>query len=246
MEPYTIFVAGSGLFVAGLLKGTTGLGYSSCALPFVVLAVGLHSAIALIIAPAIASNVALILRTGHIRETIVRFAWLYAAMVPGILVGVGLLINVNASLATRVLGMITLGFVFLAWIRPSLSLSHRAEGLLQVPVGFTNGLLTGLTGSQILPLLPFMLSLHLDNARFVQAVNLAVTFASLVVAIGFAAHNLMTAKLFALSLAGIVPAISGVVIGDRIRSRLPEAFFRRLVLVVLGGLGLLLISRGSS
>jgi hypothetical protein len=41
MDWSLIPMIGLGLFVAGLLKGATGLGYSSCALPFLVAAVDL-------------------------------------------------------------------------------------------------------------------------------------------------------------------------------------------------------------
>src|SRR4051812_28152182 len=43
-----------GLLVAGLIKGSTGLGYSTCALPFLVSAVGLKSAICIVTIPALA------------------------------------------------------------------------------------------------------------------------------------------------------------------------------------------------
>jgi len=46
-----LLVAAIGLLVAGLIKGTTGLGYSTCALPFLVSAVGLRSAIVIVPIP---------------------------------------------------------------------------------------------------------------------------------------------------------------------------------------------------
>ena len=58
---------------------------------------------------------------------------------------------------------------------------HGWEGrsrALRVPVGLVNGIFTGLTGSQMMPLLPYMLALRLDTNRFVQANNIAVTLAS--------------------------------------------------------------------
>src|SRR6185436_20590924 len=50
-------LAALGLFLAGVIKGTTGLGYSSCALPFLVSAIGLKPAMALVLIPAMATNV---------------------------------------------------------------------------------------------------------------------------------------------------------------------------------------------
>jgi uncharacterized membrane protein YfcA len=84
-------LAAMGLFVAGLVKGTTGLGYSTCTLPFLVAAIGLKAAIVIVPIPAMAANIGLLLGAGHIRETIHRFWKFYAATVPGIFFGTMLL-----------------------------------------------------------------------------------------------------------------------------------------------------------
>jgi hypothetical protein len=55
-----IVLATIGLLVAGLVKGATGLGYSTCALPFLVSAVGLKSAIVIVPIPALAANLGLL------------------------------------------------------------------------------------------------------------------------------------------------------------------------------------------
>src|SRR5215468_2926784 len=64
-----LLLAAFGLLVAGLIKGTTGLGYSTCALPFLVSAVGLRSAIVIVPIPALAANLGLLFGAGNVRET---------------------------------------------------------------------------------------------------------------------------------------------------------------------------------
>jgi hypothetical protein len=241
MDWSLIPLIGLGLFTAGLLKGTTGLGYSSCALPFLVAATDLKTAIVLVLAPAMASNLALIWTAGHFRETLVRFRLLYLALVPGIACGIGMLIWVDQVLATRILGLLTILYALFALVQPQLSLSPRLELALQLPVGLVNGVFTGLTGSQIMPLLPYMLSLRLDADRFVQAVNVSVALASLVMAFGLALAGLMSPLLAAFSVLGIVPAILGVSLGNVIRRYLPSAVFRTFVLLVLAVTGLSLV-----
>jgi hypothetical protein len=44
MDVNLIVVAVSGFFFAGIIKGATGIGYSSCALPFLVASLGLKEA----------------------------------------------------------------------------------------------------------------------------------------------------------------------------------------------------------
>lgn len=240
MDPEALAVAGAGLFLAGVLKGVTGLGYSTCALPFLAIAVGLERAIALVIVPAIASNFALTVFGGAAIETVKRFRWLYLSLAPGIVAGVGLLVILEAALASRILGLATLAYVAIAATGPERHLPHRMEIYLQAPAGFATGLLTGLTGSQILPLLPFFLALRLAPDRFVQAVNIAVLLASPVLAASLFAGGFLTRDLAILSFAGLIPALAGLAIGGVLRGFLPVRVFRCLVLVVLTVLGTLL------
>ena len=115
--------------------------------------------------------------------------------------------------------------------------------VLLIPVGALNGVLAGLTGSQVIPLVPFMLALDLDPAKAVQAINIGVLLASAVLAIGLIAAGIMTPALLHLSVLAIVPALLGVGLGSGIRRKLPAARFRDAVLIVIGGSGLLMMLR---
>jgi uncharacterized membrane protein YfcA len=232
-----------GLLLAGVVKGATGLGYASCALPFLVTGLGLKPAMAIVLVPAMATNVAVALTTGHLRETVARFRPLYIAMIPGIAVGLGLLVWIDQKLAVRTLGIVVVGYVAWTVLRPHLELTTDTAARLQLPVGFLNGVLTGLTGSQVMPLFPYMMSLSLDPSRLVQAINLAVLVCSLILGVGLLAAGIMTPLLLGLSLLAILPALSGVEIGTRLRHHIPADRFRTVVLSVLLIAGLSMIVR---
>jgi uncharacterized protein len=232
-EGASLALASLGFFLAGIIKGTTGLGYSSCALPFLVAAVGLKTAIVVLVIPAMLSNVVVMFNTGHFLETVRRFWPLYAATLPGIVVGVAMLVWIDQRLATRTLGVLTIIYALLALLRPNLALAGHLERPLQIPVGVLNGFFTGLTGSQMLPLLPYMLALRLDPDRLVQANNIAVTLASAFLASALLASGLMTWPILGVSAAAVIPALVGVQLGSRARRHIPVAIFRTLVLVLL-------------
>ncbi len=243
MDWSLLWLAGLGLFLAGVVKGATGLGYSSCALPFLVSALGLKPAMALILVPAMATNVTVAFAAGHFVETVRRFANLYIAMLPGIAVGVCLLVWIAQAVAVRTLGIIVILYALMTLVRPQLLMSHVAERVLQIPTGFANGVLTGLTGSQVMPLFPYMMSLNLDPNRMVQAINLAVSIASVFLAVGLFSAGIMTPGLMGASVLAILPALAGVKIGSRIRTHIPASQFRSVVLYVLLATGLLLLVR---
>jgi uncharacterized protein len=240
---WTIPLAGFGFLLAGVVKGATGLGYSSCALPFLVSAMGLKTAITVLVVPAMLSNLLVMFNTGHFRETMLRFWPLYAATPPGIAMGIFALVWIDQGVATRTLGVLTVLYAVLALARPKLSLARSLERPLQIPVGVLNGFFTGLTGSQMMPLLPYMLALRLDPNRLVQANNVAVTLASGFLTVGLVTAGLMTWPTAALSGLAAVPALGGVQLGTWARGHIPVASFRVIVLSLLVSMGFLLAAR---
>ena len=147
------------------------------------------------------------------------------------------------DVAASVLGLVIIVYCAFAFWQPALRLTERQERAMQIPVGLLNGLINGFTGSQIIPLVPFMLSLRLDAERFVQAVNIGFTLSSLVMVFGLGRVGLLNQSTFLISVAGIIPAILGSWLGGILRRHLPEARFRLLVLSVLMVLGAILVSR---
>ena len=243
MDVNFIVVAVCGLFFAGIIKGATGIGYSSCALPFLVTSLGLKEAVVLVVAPAMASNIAVLCTTGSLTLSLKKFWRLYMATLPGILCGVFLLLWTGNGIPTQVLGIIICAYVMIALLRPALALSPEMGRAAQIPVGFSNGLLTGFTGSQVLPLMPYMLALNLDTALFVQAVNIAVVIASAFLAAGLWLAGLMSMPDLGLSVLAIAPALLGVQLGNWARRHIPSSHFKPIVLTVLLLIGFSLAMR---
>ena len=243
LEPSALLLATLGLFLAGIVKGATGLGYASCALPFLAVSIGLKPAMALVIVPAMATNVSLAVSTGHLRETLTRFKPLYLAMLPGIVLGVHLLTVVSAANALQLLGLVVMVYVAIAIAKPQLSLPAQLQLVLQVPTGFLNGVMTGLTGAQVMPLFPYMMALNLDAGRTLQAINIAVLIGSAILGAGLFAAGIMTLPLLGLSVLAAAPALFGVALGEAARHRIPLQAFRRLSLMTLFLMGGLMLAR---
>ena len=233
MDVNLVVVAVSGLFFAGILKGATGIGYSSCALPFLVASLGLKEAIVLVVVPAMASNVAVLFTTGSLGRSFRKFWPLYLSTLPGILCGILLLTWADKRVPTQVLGVIICAYAIQALLRPAFSLSPKAARSAQLPVGFANGVLTGFTGSQVMPLMPYMLALNLEPALFVQAVNVAVVIASVFLGFGLWIAGLMSAPELSLSILATAPALLGVHLGNWARRHIPASQFKSIVLGVL-------------
>ena len=235
-------VAGAFLFAA-LVKGVTGLGFSTTALPFLVYALGIKEALPLLIIPSITSNLIVMRDAGQFRPTALRFRWLYLAVAPGIVSGLWLLNWLDPMASSAVLGIALILYCMIAWLQPDFRLGRRVARTLEIPVGFATGLINGLTGSQVMPVLPFLLSLQLERNRFIQAINISFTLSSLVMAIGLWKLGLMTLQSVEVSLLGLVAVFIGVRFGSHVRHWLSPVAFRSAVLIILTALGVGLIVR---
>lgn len=238
-----IIVAVLAYLVAGLVKGTTGLGFSTACLPILVMAVGLKEALPLVIVPSILSNVTVMRDAGHFRETVKRFWLLYCALIPGIVAGLALLNAIDGVSAAAVLGGVLCVYSAYALMGRQGHLPDAWERPLAAPTGFLTGMVNGVTGTQVIPLLPYMLARPLDPNRLVQSINCSFTLSSLAMAAGLSTLSLFSLPQLALSVAGVIPALLGVKMGTVMRRRLDPSLFRTLVLLVLLALGLSLIWR---
>lgn len=228
-----LLLAALGLLSAGLVKGITGIGYATCAMPLLALAVGVEKALALVVVPSLVSNAAVLTGARSVMPALQRFGLLYLAILPGIAGGTLLLASIDKQVAGQGLALMTLAYVALAVAKPELSLEPRYERPLAVPAGFVNGVLTGLTGSQILPLVPYMLALRLDPEEQALAINLAVMIASTALGLALLATGIVTPELLALSAVFSVLAIAATWTGCWCRRWLSVHAVRQLTLAVL-------------
>ena len=239
----SIIVIVTGLLLAGVVKGATGLGYASCALPFLVYAVGLKTAIPFVLVPAMATNIAVALGNGHLMITLRGFAPLYLAMLPGISVGVWLLGTDDTKLAVIKLGDTIIVYSVFSLIRPHVMLPQTLVGALQIPVGLANGVLTGLTGSQVMPMVPYFLASSLEPKHMVQAINIGVTIASAVLLFGLLISGLAPREVLIASILAIAPALVGVELGQRLQPYIRAEALRTAILIILTAAGAGLILR---
>lgn len=240
-DPFHLFLACAGLLIAGLVKGAAGMGFSTTALPLLVLVLGVETAMPLVILPSLSSNVFVMVEAGEFRAMVRRFWLLLVCLLPGLVLGLWCLAVVDRTLAAAALGLVLIIYGLYALTQPAIRLPAGLEKPLQAPVGLMNGFVNGLTGSQIFPLPSYLLMLDLKPNQFTQTNNIAFTLSSLVMLAGLTQIGFMTPAIFLLSICGIVPTYLGVRLGSRLRARLDVEAFRKMVVIVLMALGLVLV-----
>jgi len=227
--------------VAASIKGLTGIGFSTSCLPIMALRLDLKVAIPLVIIPSIVSNIVVMLQAGRFREALRRFWPMYVSSIPGLLIGLSILVAINTSLAKAILGFVLIAYAIWALSNKSFLLSERGERNLKVPAGLCTGFINGLTGSQVMPSLPYLLSLNLHKNDFVQAINISFTLSSLIMLVGMNRLGHLPPSTFMLAVGGLIPVLTTVYLAGRLQKRLTGESHRNLVLGFLLTMGVILI-----
>ena len=182
-------------------------------------------------------------QAGHFREAVKRFWPLYVSSIPGLLIGLTILIAINIDVAKAILGLVLITYAFWALSNKTFSLSGEWERKLKIPAGFCTGFVNGLTGSQVMPALPYFLSLNLNKNAFVQAINISFTLSSLIMLFGMNRLGYLSPNTFLVAVLGLVPVLMTVYLAGKLQHRLTGALHRRLVLIFLLIMGLVLLAR---
>lgn len=227
---------------AATAKGVTGLGFSTTCLPILALLVGLKDALPLVVIPSIYSNLFVMRQAGRFGETLRRFWPMLLALIPGLALGLWTLAYIDGQLAGAILGVMMLLWCAFSFAKPELSIGAHWERPLAPLSGFITGTINGVTGSQVMPMVPFMMMLRLERNLFLQAVNCSFTLSSLVMALGLAKLGLFLWEDVLISAIGMCFVTLGVFLGATIRRRLSETLFRQGILVMLSLMGLALIA----
>jgi len=233
----TAVVVAATFFLAGAVKGVIGLGLPTVSLAILTVALGLPEAMALLLVPSFATNLWQALAGPH-GWSVLRRLWPFLVMaVATVWLGAGALTRVDLSLLSALLGalLVTYAAISLAGFR--VAVSPRQEIWAGPVFGALNGVLTGMTGSFVVPGVMYLQALGLSRDMLIQAMGVLFTVSTLALAAGLHGNGLLTVELGSLSVAALVPAILGMVLGQRIRSGLSEVLFRRVFfagLLILG------------
>jgi uncharacterized protein len=242
-SPSQLATIAAAYFIAALVKGVTGLGYSSTCLPILTLAFGLKEALPMVLIPSVASNLVVMVGTGGFLTSAQRFWPMLVSAAISVFAGLWALTRLGGVRAAAVLGVLLLLYVGFALTNARFRLNEARTRRFEPAIGAATGFINGLTGSQVMPLTPYLLSLDMTRERFLQATNQSFTLSSAAMFVGLGAAGLMTVHVMVVSACGIVLVALGVRIGQRISHHLAPQAFRTAVLIVLAALGLGLILR---
>lgn len=227
-EPLTMTAIAGTFLLAGTVKGVIGLGLPTVSLGLLTAALDLTSAMALLIVPSFVTNVWQAMIGGNGRELLQRL-WPFLLMATvTVWVGATALTRVDLSLLSALLGALLVTYAMLSLTGIRLAIPARREVWAAALFGTANGILTGMTGSFVVPGVMFLQAIGLPRDMLVQAMGMLFTASTIALALALQGNSLLTTELGLVSTAAVIPAALGMVAGQRIRHRLSEKRFRQI------------------
>lgn len=236
VEPLTLTAI---FMLAGLVKGVTGLGLPTVGVGLLGLMVSPAEAAALVVVPALVTNVWQTL-AGPALWRLCRRLWpLLAGICVGTWIGGRLLGAADSPYATPALGAILVLYALIGLCapRPPRLPDRLAAGIGSL-AGIATGMVTAATGVFVIPAVPYLQALGLERRELIQALGLSFTLSTVTLAALLTGTGTLDGELAWWSLMALAPALLGQVMGGRLADALRPEIFRRAffgALLLLGG-----------
>jgi hypothetical protein len=238
-EPLLVLIAAAFL-LAGFVKGVIGLGLPTVSMGLLAVAMQPSRAIAIVIVPAIITNIWQTFAGPYLRDIIRRLWPLMAGTVVGIWLNAGMLTGPYARYGTIVLGVLLVVYAVTGLSKLSFSVARRDEKWIGGIVGLVTGAVSAASGVPVIPSMPFMQAIGMEKDELVQALGVFFTVATVALAFTVAGAGLLTPATALPSGVAMAAAFIGMFIGQAVRSRMQPESFRRWFLIAMVFLGLYL------
>lgn len=215
--------------IAGMIKGTIGLGLPAVSMALLTLLMSPFQAATLLIIPSLVTNIWQLFAEGHVLRLIRRFWSLLLGIIVGTIWSVFPTLGQGKFQSEILLGgMLALYGAYGLFAKNMPNLAPHEKWLSPI-IGYLGGALTVATGVIVIPVVPFLQSLHLKRDDLVQSLGLAFTVSTVCLAIYLYLNPVDQMNIdWKTSLIALIPALIGMWFGTKIRYRIPEQKFRKL------------------
>ena len=222
-----------GLGVAGLVKGGTGMGLPLVATPILAGAFGPKAAVVIVTIPILAANSMLLVQGWRRLDVLRRIVPIVGASAIGTAIGVNLL----ALLDQRTFAILISIMVAVFLLRGDRLIGDdpgaRRARILGPVVGFIGGVLQGTTSIASPIIGSFFHARKMDRHDYVVVLAAIFELNAIIQVVGYALLGLYTPVILAIGLLGLVPTLLALMAGIYFRTRLDQARFRQLIVVLL-------------
>lgn len=240
-DSITLITICASFLAAGLVKGVIGFGLPIVSVALLTVFVGLQNALALLLIPALCTNIWQGSVGGHAKP-LVKTLWPFLILATlFVWVGTLTLTRVDLPMLSAFLGLVLLVYSLTNMAGFQIVINDTQNKWLGPLLGAINGTITGMTGASAIPGVIYFQARGLQRDEMIQAMGILFALSTASLGISLGGNGLLNAELGIISAFALVPSILGMVIGRKIRKSLSETLFRKIFFVALMLLGIYII-----
>ena len=234
-----IFIAAVFL-LAGFVKGVIGLGLPTVSMGLLAVSMPPAHALAIVIVPGILTNIWQTFAGPYFLGIVKRLWPLLLGLAIGIRLDGDMMTGPYARYGTVLIGVLLVTYAIVSLRKFTVTVRPQDEKWVGGVIGLTTGVISGATGVQVVPSMPFMQALGMKKDELIQALGVFFTVATLVQAFNLSAAGLLNESTALPGVIALACSFTGMAIGQTVRTRLEPDTFRRWFLISMIVLGIYL------
>ena len=220
------------------------MGLPTISLIWLTLIIDIETAITMIIIPSFITNVWQALNGKYLSELIREFWFFLILSSFSVYLGTFLFFSIGSNVSTLLLALLIILYSILVLSGKTFPLQNKNLFLIKPFVFTSNGILTGLTGTLIVPGVFFFQSLNFEKEKLLQALGIHFSILTFFLGISKTFYEVtFEYEILFLSLSATVFAFIGMLIGNKILEIINERLFKQLFLYSLFIIGTLVFTK---
>jgi uncharacterized membrane protein YfcA len=242
LDTGNLLILGLTFLLAGTVKGIIGLGLPTISLAILAIVFDLTTAMALLLVPSFLTNLWQAMAGGK-PGLLIRQLWpMFLTATITVWLGALALTRLNLSWLSALLGLLLIIYSLFSLFGVQWRISSKNKTSFGLLIGIVNGVLTGMTGSFVVPGVMYLQAIGLSRDQLIQSMGILFTLSTLSLAVALQSNSLLNFQLGIYSALAVAPALIGMILGQRIRQLLSENLFRRVFFIALLLLGIYILT----
>ena len=185
----------SAILLAGLLKGTIGVGFQTVGIAFLTIITNLPNAIALLLIPSLVTNIWQAGVGGKLIIILIRLWPLIITASMMVWFGSIALTSVSLSYLSALLGFLLIIYSTFSLFGFRLEVKTKNERWLAPFIGLINGVLTGMTGIFVVPCVFYFQAIGFRKDTLIQSMGVLFTALTLMLIVSLKTQDILTLEL---------------------------------------------------
>lgn len=223
--------------LAGWIKGVIGLGLPTIATGLMGIFIPPAQAAAIVVVPALVTNVWQMLYGGHFLALIRRLWPMLLGVICATVATAGVITGGNVKLTVAALGLALMAYAGHQLLGTTFRTPKRLEPFAGALAGIATGIISGFTGVFVVPTIPFLQTIDLGKDEMIQAIGITAFTSAFALMLGLGVHGGLRVDVAVPVMAAVAAGLAGMWLGQLLRAGLSLETFRRWVLIGLLGLG---------